>query len=77
MCEKNRADPGSVEVCDWHEVYNSLFYSGNLLKSLQNLGKLEPGALFPTAIWTLEDILEYGREQGICPYFAIRRMVRL
>lgn len=20
VCEKNRADPGSVEVCDWHEV---------------------------------------------------------
>lgn len=20
VCEKNRQDPGSVEVCDWHEV---------------------------------------------------------
>lgn len=20
VCEKGRADPGSVELCDWHEV---------------------------------------------------------
>lgn len=25
---------------------------------------------------TLEDIKEYGKENGVCPYFALRRMVR-
>lgn len=58
-CEKGRANPGSTELCDWHE----------------NLGKLEPGSLIPAGIWTLADVLEYGREKGICPYFAVRRMM--
>ncbi|KAJ7172483.1 hypothetical protein C8R46DRAFT_1086107 [Mycena filopes] len=35
-CEKGRADPGSVPLCDWHE----------------NLGKMEPGSLIPPGIWT-------------------------
>ncbi|KAF6765199.1 hypothetical protein DFP72DRAFT_870412 [Ephemerocybe angulata] len=59
VCEKARENPGSVEICEWHE----------------NLGKLDPGALFPTGIWTLEDILDYAREKVICPYFAVRRMM--
>ncbi|KAJ2931409.1 hypothetical protein H1R20_g5767, partial [Candolleomyces eurysporus] len=59
VCEKARADPGSVPICDWHE----------------NLGQLEPGSLIPSGIWTLEDVLEYGREKVICPYFAVRRML--
>ncbi|KAJ7685167.1 hypothetical protein DFH06DRAFT_1157671 [Mycena polygramma] len=58
-CEKGRADPGSVEMCDWHE----------------NLGKMEPGSLIPPGIWTLADVLEYGRDNGVCPYFAVRRMM--
>ncbi|KAG5642195.1 DNA-dependent ATPase of the nucleotide excision repair factor 4 complex [Asterophora parasitica] len=58
-CEKGRADPGSVELCDWHE----------------NLGKLEPGNLIPPGIWTLADVLQYGRDKGICPYFTVRRMM--
>lgn len=39
-CEKGRQDPGSVELCDFHE----------------NLGKLEPGHLLPHGVWTLEDV---------------------
>lgn len=35
-----------------------------------------PGTLFPPGIWTLADILEYGKEKTICPYFGVRRMVR-
>ncbi|KAJ7774621.1 hypothetical protein DFH07DRAFT_986604 [Mycena maculata] len=58
-CEKGRADPGSVDLCDWHE----------------NLGKMEPGSLIPPGIWTLADVLQYGRDQGVCPYFTVRRMV--
>lgn len=59
VCEKGRADPDSVELCSWHE----------------ELGKLEPGNLIPQGIWTLADILEYGRDKGVCPYFAVRRMM--
>jgi DNA excision repair protein ERCC-2 len=58
-CEKGRADPGSVELCDWHE----------------NLGKGEPGSLIPPGIWTLADVLQHGRENKTCPYFTVRRMM--
>ncbi|KAK7467162.1 TFIIH/NER complex ATP-dependent 5'-3' DNA helicase subunit [Stygiomarasmius scandens] len=59
VCEKGRADPGSVELCDWHE----------------NLGKLESGSLVPPGIHTLADILQYGKDQTTCPYFTVRRML--
>ncbi|KJA27221.1 hypothetical protein HYPSUDRAFT_84125 [Hypholoma sublateritium FD-334 SS-4] len=58
-CEKGRANPGSVELCDWHET----------------LGKGEPGQLIPPGIWTLADVLQFGRDKGVCPYFAVRRMM--
>ncbi|KAJ7940647.1 hypothetical protein B0H13DRAFT_2397190 [Mycena leptocephala] len=58
-CEKGRADPGSVDLCDWHE----------------NLGKMEAGSLIPPGIWTLADVLQYGRDNGVCPYFTVRRMM--
>ncbi|KAL1680373.1 hypothetical protein EV122DRAFT_262410 [Schizophyllum commune] len=59
VCEKGRADPGSVELCEWHE----------------NLGQREPGQLIPPGIWTLADVLQYGRDNTICPYFLVRRMM--
>ncbi|PBK78146.1 DNA repair helicase [Armillaria solidipes] len=59
VCEKGRTDPGSVELCDWHE----------------NLGKLEPGSLIPPGISTLADVLQYGRDNTTCPYFTVRRML--
>ncbi|KAI0093662.1 DNA repair helicase [Irpex rosettiformis] len=58
-CQKGRENPGSVELCDWHE----------------NLGKLEPGNLIPPGIWTLSDVLQHGRDSKICPYFLVRRMM--
>ncbi|CAO1631786.1 unnamed protein product [Sympodiomycopsis kandeliae] len=58
-CEKGRQDPGSVELCDFHE----------------KLGQLEPGHLLPHGVWTLEDIKDYCKQEGICPYFGIRRML--
>ena len=58
-CEKGRQNPGSVELCDFHE----------------ELGKLEPGHLIPPGVWTLEELKEYATEKGICPYFAVRRMI--
>ncbi|KAE9396045.1 DNA repair helicase [Gymnopus androsaceus JB14] len=59
VCEKGRADPGSVELCDWHE----------------NLGKLEPGNLIPRGVMTLADVLQHGRDNTTCPYFTVRRML--
>ncbi|KAI1795909.1 DNA repair helicase [Ganoderma leucocontextum] len=59
VCTKGRENPGSVDLCDWHE----------------NLGKLEPGNLIPPGIWTLADVLQHGRDNKICPYFLVRRMM--
>lgn len=44
---------------------------------LQELGKLEPDHLIPPGVYTLDDIKATGIRQGTCPYFAVRRMVRL
>lgn len=41
----------------------------------QKLGQREPGNLIPPGIWTLADVMDYGRQQGTCPYFTVRRMV--
>lgn len=60
VSEKNKKEPGSVEVCDWHE----------------KLGELEPGSLLPAGVFTLDEVKAYGIRHGICPYFAVRRMVR-
>jgi DNA excision repair protein ERCC-2 len=42
---------------------------------LQTLGEMEAGNLVPPGIWTLADVLQYGRDHGTCPYFTVRRMV--
>lgn len=46
-----------------------------LLVFLQRLGEREPGQLIPNGVWTLDDIKAYGIQEGICPYFAVRRMM--
>lgn len=58
-CEKGRQEPGSVELCSFHE----------------ELGKLDPGRLIFPGVWTLEEVMDYGRDKGVCPYFAVRRMI--
>lgn len=57
VVNKARADPGSVEVCNFHEKMNDISYEN----------------LLPPGIWTLADILQHGRDTGTCPYFTIRR----
>jgi DEAD_2 len=47
------------------------------LASPQNLGNLESGSLIPPGIWTLADVLQYGRDKSVCPYFLVRRMVSI
>jgi len=58
-CEKGRAEPGSVDLCSFHEELNNY----------------EAGNLIPEGIWTLEDVKQYGKDKGVCPYFTIRRML--
>ncbi|TFL07611.1 DNA repair helicase [Pterulicium gracile] len=58
-CEKGRAEPGSVDLCEFHEGLNSA----------------TPGAIIPQGIWTLNDVLEHGKANGTCPYFTVRRMM--
>lgn len=36
---------------------------------------MEPGQLIPPGVWTIEEVKEYGRDKGVCPYFAVRRMM--
>jgi len=38
---------------------------------------MEQSQLIPQGVFTLEEVKDYSREKGICPYFAIRRMVSL
>ncbi|KAH9063441.1 DNA repair helicase [Lactarius vividus] len=57
VVNKARAEPGSVEVCSFHENMNDI----------PNENILSPG------IWTLADVLQHGRDTGTCPYFTIRR----
>ncbi|KAH8928498.1 DNA repair helicase [Atractiella rhizophila] len=59
VCEKGREEPGSVELCDFHE----------------KLGTLEPGHLIPPGVYTLEEVKQYGITNGYCPYFTVRRML--
>jgi hypothetical protein len=44
---------------------------------LQELNNYETGNLIPAGVYTLDDVKKYGVEKGVCPYFTIRRMVRL
>ncbi|THH10185.1 hypothetical protein EW145_g1487 [Phellinidium pouzarii] len=57
--EKAQKNPGSVQTCSFHD----------------ELGLFEPGNLIPPGIHTLADVLHYGRDKGVCPYFTIRRMM--
>ncbi|KAH9043239.1 DNA repair helicase [Lactarius pseudohatsudake] len=57
VVNKARAEPGSVEVCNFHENMNDI--------PTENI--LSPG------IWTLADVLQHGRDTSTCPYFTIRR----
>lgn len=75
---KAKAEPGSVEVCNFHEVGISLASFYLALHSWlcwKNMGEIPHDALLPPGIWTLADILQHGRDKSTCPYFTIRRSV--
>lgn len=39
------------------------------------MNNYETGNLIPEGVWTLEDVKQYGKDKGVCPYFTIRRMM--
>ncbi|KAI0256693.1 DNA repair helicase [Lactifluus subvellereus] len=57
VVNKARAEPGSVEVCSFHE----------------NMNDIPNESVLASGIWTLADILQRGRDTATCPYFTIRR----
>lgn len=57
--QKGRSDPGSHELCSYHE----------------GLSEVAPGEIVPPGIWTIEDVKKFGQQKGYCPYFSVRRMV--
>ncbi|KAL8914774.1 MAG: hypothetical protein Q9171_000610 [Xanthocarpia ochracea] len=48
-----------VDVCIYHD----------------NLDLLEPHALVPSGVFTLDGLLKYGEQHKQCPYFSARRMM--
>jgi len=54
--EAHRNNPGSVEVCDYYEKFDS---------------KGRDEAL-PTGTYNLDDLKDVGRDKGYCPYFLAR-----
>ena len=59
-CSRGRENPDSgVTLCEFHE----------------ELGTREPGRLIPSGVWTLDELKEWARNEGVCPYFAARRML--
>lgn len=57
--KKKEAGDESVKLCEYHD----------------NLYELEPHNLIPPGVYTFEDVMAYGEQMKICPYFAVRRMM--
>ena len=78
VVNKARADPGSVEVCNFHEVRNFPFTWHRVIAQAcnwKNMNDVPHERLLSPGIWTLADVLQHGRDTGTCPYFTIRRSV--
>ncbi|KAJ2757173.1 TFIIH/NER complex ATP-dependent 5'-3' DNA helicase subunit [Coemansia pectinata] len=50
---------GNIEVCDFFEKIQTL----------------EATELLPTGVYTLDDLMDYGRTSGMCPYYLARRVI--
>ncbi|KND01119.1 DNA repair helicase (rad3) [Spizellomyces punctatus DAOM BR117] len=50
---------GDIPLCNFYEALESA----------------EESATMPSGVYTLEDLKEWGRENGYCPYFLSRRMI--
>ncbi|KAI9104517.1 hypothetical protein DFS34DRAFT_603467 [Phlyctochytrium arcticum] len=55
----NPDEEGEVPLCSFYE----------------NLQKAEETSTMPSGVYTLEDLKEWGRQNGYCPYFLARNMI--
>lgn len=55
------ATTGNIELCDYYE----------------KIMALESSELVPSGVYTLEDLTDYGRTNGMCPYYLSRRAIPL
>ena len=73
--EAHKQDP-SVQVCSFHEAsFSETLFAYSMLTFQQELENFEPCNLIGPGIWTFDDVKDYGKKKGVCPYFTIRRMV--
>ena len=78
VVSKAQAEPGSIEVCSFHEVRKFLFARHRYHSKMywKNMNEAPNGSLLSDGgIWTLADVLQRGRDTATCPYFTIRRSV--
>ncbi|KAJ3086145.1 DNA-dependent ATPase of the nucleotide excision repair factor 4 complex, partial [Quaeritorhiza haematococci] len=57
--QAKNAEPGEIETCSFYE-------------SLENA---DANASMPSGVYTLDDLREFGKKNGYCPYFLARRML--
>ncbi|KAJ1806992.1 TFIIH/NER complex ATP-dependent 5'-3' DNA helicase subunit, partial [Coemansia sp. RSA 2599] len=50
---------GNIELCNFYE----------------KMQDMEPSDLLPSGVYTLEDLTDYGRANGLCPYYLSRRVI--
>ncbi|KAJ2706062.1 TFIIH/NER complex ATP-dependent 5'-3' DNA helicase subunit [Coemansia sp. IMI 203386] len=50
---------GNIELCDFFE----------------KIQDIESSELLPTGVYTLEDLTDYGKANGLCPYYLSRRVI--
>ncbi len=64
VCEKGRADPGSVELCDWHEVH--VYIHSVILNDsdFRDTGFRKTGAGTTTTSWYMDTCRRTGPRQG-------------
>ncbi|VUG20157.1 RAD3 [Brettanomyces bruxellensis] len=60
--EKVRAGEANAdELCSWHE----------------KLYEKDPANLIPPGVYSFQQLLDYCKQEGTCPYFTVRRMMPL
>lgn len=60
--EKIEAGEANIEdLCSWHE----------------KLYEKDPANLIPPGVYSFEQLIEYCKKEGTCPYFTVRRMMPL
>ncbi|KAJ1945080.1 TFIIH/NER complex ATP-dependent 5'-3' DNA helicase subunit, partial [Linderina pennispora] len=43
----------------------------------EKMAEVDPADLLPSGVYTMDDLMEYGRDAGYCPYYLSRRVIPL